>query len=407
MPFSIYTTDEVNEVAGARYHIFNYTRLEKLSEFLEEHKDKKKILILDEAHSLQSEKSKTSIIMGRMRGLFTAVFALTATPILNDIVGLYNIASFIQPGIFGKRWQFRSRYLITKAREVNRGGRKITFEEVVGYKNLEELKARVDTFALVRRKSYNLSFEYLTTVMTKEEEALYEIAAMGIMGLDDDAEEGEVKDWGPRLHDLQRVVDGVHEPRPVGELNSKEKLLVEAVEKVIGRNEACLIYVEYEDTYNRLNDVLSYRKDDIGYNNLYMITGRVPYAERVRIEKHMGKGDIVILTKAGCQSLNLQSANNVIIYDIPFSVGWFIQVVGRVARMDSEYEIQNIVLVEAKDTIDTYKRVLIQDHATLIKAVFGAETNLPDNVSEIDRKFMQQLRNKLLWKFKRRRGGTR
>lgn len=401
--FSIHTADEEVISEGARYHIFNYSKLGMLEKFLEDNKNVKKVLILDEAHALQSDTSKTSILMKRMRKEFTAVFALTATPILNDIEGLYNVAEFVKPGIFGKKWQFRSRYLITKARDVFRGGRTITFEEVVGYKNLDHLKAMVDTFALVRRKFYNLNFEYKNIKMTKEEEESYEIAAMGIMGIDEE-EDAEAKDWAPRLHDLQRVVDGVHIERSEKELNSKEKILVETITDIIQRNEACLIYVEYEDTYNRLNSVIGNLKKEIGFKNLYMITGKVPYAERVKVEKNLGKRDIVILTKAGCQSLNLQSANNVVIYDIPFSVGWFIQVVGRVARMDSEYDVQNITLIEAKDTIDTYKRMLIQEHAVLIKTVFGAETNLPDKVSEVDRKFMQKLRNSLLWKFKKKRG---
>lgn len=55
----------------------------------------------------------------------------------------------------------------------------------------------------------------------------------------------------------------------------------------------------------------------------------------------------------------------------PSSIGFFIQLLGRVCRMDSTYDAQNMYLLEVKDTVDTYKRMLIQDHTATINAIFG------------------------------------
>ena len=97
----------------------------------------------------------------------------------------------------------------------------------------------------------------------------------------------------------------------------------------------------------------------------------------------------------------MQAINNVIFYNTPFALGWFIQCVGRVARMDSKYDQQNIFILEASDTIDTYKRLLVQDHSELIRIIFGKEGNLPD-IGKLDKDVMKKYRTyfkrKLLWK---------
>ena len=87
-------------------------------------------------------------------------------------------------------------------------------------------------------------------------------------------------------------------------------------------------------------------------------------------------------------------------YNTPFATGWFIQLVGRITRMDSKYDNQNIYVLEANNTIDTYKRLLIQDHANLIEVVFGKEGSLPD-IGSMDKDAMKKYRSyfkrKFLW----------
>ena len=58
---------------------------------------------------------------------------------------------------------------------------------------------------------------------------------------------------------------------------------------------------------------------------MYYITGKVPYKKKLQVEKQLIAKDVVILTNAACQSINLQAVNNVVFYNTPFATGWFIQ----------------------------------------------------------------------------------
>ena len=102
------------------------------------------------------------------------------------------------------------------------------------------------------------------------------------------------------------------------------------------------------------------------------------------MEEQIDTGTIVLLTQAGTESINLQKANTVIFYDIPFAIQTFIQMVGRVTRMDSKYDHQDIYLIEAEGTSDTYRRILLQMNGQLINQIFGKVNTLPLEMKFID-----------------------
>ena len=132
-----------------------------------------------------------------------------------------------------------------------------------------------------------------------------------------------------------------------------------------------------------------------------MVTGKVSDKKRREAETEMRGRDIVIITKAGTESINLQQANHLIYYNIPFAIGSIIQSIGRIARMDSKYSAQYVHVIEASDTVDTYKRLLFQERKELIEDLFGPDPNLP-SMTDLDRdtimKMKQYMKNRFLWR---------
>lgn len=404
-PYSVYSVDDYQEDEGSRYHIFNHSSIRKYHDILlKVIEGKRAVLIVDEGHTLQNPQTKFTRYMQGIRDKFSCIWLLTATPLLNHMDGLYHIVNFVRKGYFGNFASFKRRFLVTRKRTVYRGNRRVEFDEVMGYRNLDKLKQLVDEISIVRNVVYNLNFYYLKTVMSEEEYPLYEMAAKGIMG--EDYDELNEKDFGPRLHDLQRVVDNSYSFREgsievvSNKISNKEKLLFRKLKEIMELGESALVYTDYSDTLERLYYLLDGLQDRIGYTNLYKITGSVNFAERRQVQDKIGNSDIVLMTKAGKQSLNLGRANHFIFYNIPFSIGYFLQSLGRITRVDTEYQNQNVYLLEVEGTIDTYKRMLVQDHAELIKNVFGDNSNLPKDTRSIDRKYINLLRRELLWKFK-------
>lgn len=399
LKYSICTTEEKAFVKGSRFYLFNYSNVDNAIKFLYKAKEANlKVLgILDEAHQLSSEKSQLATKVRAVRGLFAAVVALTATPLLNDIEGTFRLVDLIRPGYLGNLYQFRDRYLVRKERIQRVGkGRSRKVYEIVGYKNLEELKTRLDKLAIVRRLKYNLNFIYRECEMDEFEKSQYNRASAGMIDPDDTS----VKEFSARLHDLQRVADGTYDEFPKDRMYTKIKLLLQCIKEIVDRGEGCLVYTEYESTYGTLSYWIKKYQSQLGVRNIYLITGKVPQEQRVAVEKGLSPKDVVVITRAGVQSINLQAVNNVVFYNTPFAVGWMIQGIGRVARMDTKYPEQNIYILEAKDTIDTYKRILVESHAQLIEAIFGKETNLPDlrSVEAADLAALKmQFKRRFLW----------
>ena len=362
--------------------------------------------IVDEAHAAQDSNSKFYNSMMRIRPMFAVFWGATATPLKNDITGLYWMIHLVSPGYLGTWNAFKYTYLITKVNNVRqkiwKGGKHIFLdrkvEEIVGYKNVDHLKKKLEDIIIIRQLQYNLKFHYAKTKLTTEEENYYLMAGSGMFM------EEETKDvWAARLHQLQRIIDNVHESHDtnVNSMSSKEKCLMKVILDLSKKGEPILIYFDYMDALNRIKYLLNETRRFTGIKQILEVSGKVSQKQREKVEELISNNTVVLVTQAGTESINLQKANTVVFYDIPFAVQTFIQMVGRVTRMDSKFDHQDIYFIEAEGTSDTYRRILLQMNGQLINQIFGKVNTLPLELTTVDKKISKQLRNALLWSFKK------
>ena len=384
-------------------------------------------LVIDEAHSLQNPKSVFASAAWEVRCYCKKIIAMTATPLLNDIEGLFNVLHFVYPRVFQSWFKFRSRYCITQDRSIrmkNRFGavvqRNIT--EIIGFKNMEELNSILDKLIIKGCVHYNVNFNFLECDLDKECEKLYAMAAKGFFDIlyhpekvkkkktkkkEDDGSASSIaddaKDFGARLHDLQRVCDGSDDSIGENFVSNKMKLMCQTVFDIVKKNESTLIYFEYIDTLELAEKILLENKDMIGFNNVYKLTGAEKEDYRAKIESSLGLKDVVLCSQAASQSRNLQRANNIIVMNCPFSCGRVVQLCGRVCRVDTTYSSQNIYFISVKDTIDTYRTTLLKKRIGLIKLLLGDEsTGALDgcdcNYIDVDYSDTKELKKHFLWK---------
>ena len=171
------------------------------------------------------------------------------------------------------------------------------------------------------------------------------------------------------------------------------------LKRITSKNEGAVIYVDYRNTVKRLEDLLALYKEDLNINNIYVISGEVKVPERIKIEKELTKRDVVIITKAGCVSINLQAVNNIILYNVPFSQADAEQSIGRICRCNSNYKKKYVHILECDGTIDTYKRILFQQLSKLVNQIFDNQhPTLPTDLIYEDNKMRKQLKWSFLWK---------
>jgi len=384
-------------------------------------------LVIDEAHSLQNPKSVFASAAWEVRCYCKKIIAMTATPLLNDIEGLFNVLHFVYPRVFQSWFKFRARYCITQERVIrmkNRFGaviqRKII--EITGFQNMEELNGILDKLIIKGCIHYNVNFNFLDCDLDKECEKLYAMAAKGFFDIlyhpekvkkkskkkDDDLSNpaDDAKDFGARLHDLQRICD--FSDSSLQEISkdfipNKLKVMLSTVKSVMNRNESTLIYFEYIDSLELAERILLEHKDDIGFNKMYRLTGAEKESDRSKIESNLGLKEIVLCSQAASQSRNLQRANNIICFHLPFSCGKLVQLCGRVCRTDTTYNNQNIYFIYTKNTIDEYRIELFKKRIGLIKTLLGMESigtleNCDCSYIDIDYSDIKQLKKNFLWK---------
>ena len=99
-------------------------------------------LVCDEAHRLKNIKTQTYKTVKSLRPRFLNL--LSGTPVANTPVDVYALADLTEPGLLGASY----------GAFVKRFTRKGGFEgrEIVGYKDLNEVRARVKTISIRRRK---------------------------------------------------------------------------------------------------------------------------------------------------------------------------------------------------------------------------------------------------------------
>ena len=400
--YSVISTEKTFKNKNGRILLISNTCLEKAVPTLGELYKKYKILgIVDESHNgLQNRSSAMYKQFVQIRKIFCVLYFLTATSCKNNIEGMYWMISLLNPSLLGSWTNFRYNYLILNRKQITqttKKGAKVkrTIEEIVGYKNIEQLQAILNEIIIVRQREYNLEFNYHTTHLNDEETSNYLKASGGKMS-------EKAKDfWSVRLRDITFVVDNVSETIKQEEISNKEKLLLKVLLQNIRANKPTIIYCEYVSVLERLDYLIKAFRRDLGIKDTLIIKGGVSMNERKRIQNIISVDKPLLITSAGGESINLQKANAIIFYDLPYDIAKIMQIIGRITRVDTEFSKQYIDIIEAFGTTDTYKRLCMEKNMKLIESLFGKMNTLPYTTYDNEQKFMNVLRRQLLWAFTR------
>lgn len=436
LSLNMHTATLTRATISARFHVFNYSSIgsevltingtdlgtnshfEALKQLRKKHKNL--WLICDEAHHLQDPTTTQYKIIEQIRPLFIGIWFLTATPILNNIDGFYYMTELVRPKFLASNiYSFRNKYCQFSTSEfwIKKYGRAMKQEkkEVSGYKDLDILKDKFSQISIIKAKTYDYRFYYKEALLSPEAIKYYKYASAGLFSgalvskpsktsktsKITKTKKKKQNNSAARLHDLQRVVSNSHkefkfllDPEMITE---KELLLVNTIKEVIKNNEAVLIYFSYKETMERVKYILNKIKDRLNIPDIFEIHGTVDPAKRKLIEDSIKPRDVVLITSAGTESVNLQRANNLIFYEIPFPLREFIQACGRIARTNSKFNIFNVYILEAAGTIDTYKKNRILSYMNVIKTILGNKNSLPVETLILSEADKAAMKDELLW----------
>jgi hypothetical protein len=359
----------------------------------------KLVTVFDEATAFKNTATKTWQTCRFLSDRSHRCYALTATLLKNNLMEGFSIYKVVYSSVFSTKTKFMDDYCVTK-RQLVRGGRQIPI--VVGYRNLELFRMKIDPFFLGRPK-HAVSDE-LPTLITKEircelsptEDHKYSEALSGVLELGD----GEVRDYEDHkafvsLIYCQQVVNSlsllrfkadedIYNPASdafvgkVGGLSAKEEALVDLLSEELD-DEKVIVFTRFESHVARLQQVLTEAKI-----KSVRITGKEKDEERRKAQAAFqdlkSSTRVIFITAAGTEAINLQAAGAMIYFDAPWSWGDYVQGIGRMIRIGSPH--QHVVVyhliaerpsdtVTGRRTIDHYTLALLRGKKDLIDKVLG------------------------------------
>ena len=134
----------------------------------------------------------------------------------------------------------------------------------------------------------------------------------------------DVLSLAPEASDEIEIIDRIIELGKNVKTDSKAEKLKEIISKQVSKGNKVIVFTSFVETAEHLHRSIP---------NSQIATGRMPPDERrENINRFLESGNVLIGTEVIGESLNLQKANVVINYELPWSPVVFIQRVGRVYR---------------------------------------------------------------------------
>ncbi len=272
--------------------------------------------VLDEAQAIKNPATKRARAARQLKAGFRIV--TTGTPIQNNVVDLFSLFSFLNPGMLGSQKRFRENFALPIGRDGDPAARS-RLRRLIAPFVLRRLKADV-LDDLPSRTEVTLHVE-----MSAEEAALYEALRQRAMeDLEALAREREPAQEGIEsgqrrlqvLAHLTRLRLACCNPRlvhPEGPPSSKIQILATTLEELRQGRHKVLVFSQFVGHLKLIEELLA--ESGIPYQYLDGSTPAKARAERIAAFQ-AGEGDAFLISlRAGGVGLNLTAADYVIHMD--------------------------------------------------------------------------------------------
>lgn len=327
------------------------------------------IVVFDEATAFKNYRSKTWAICKELVDASEKSWAATATIIKNRLEEAYSIYKCILPGLLGGVVNFQNNFCIVRKLKLPKSRRKIPL--IVGHKNIDEFKKIIDPYFLGRAaRSVGIELPDLVSKeieleLTGIQKDKYEEALDGLLETD----EGEIKAVTKltAISYCQQIANSPHLVGVEGPSCKEEELFDLLENEFLG--EKVIFFTRFRKWVDRLEEMMKEKK-----MNPLRITGKEDAQEREENKIKFQESpdhNIIMITTAGGQALNLQSARVLIWGDLILSYGDVLQVIGRMIRFGSKHKKVLSVHLIAKDTVDEHTFKIVFPKKKLFEQVLG------------------------------------
>ncbi|AOR23853.1 DEAD/DEAH box helicase [Clostridium taeniosporum] len=316
-------------------------------------------LIIDEAQNINNPKAKVTEIVKGLKAKNR--FALTGTPVENNLTDLWSLFDFIMPGYLFSKDEFSKRFINNN--ELSKQELKVMISPYI----LRRLKK--DVIKELPDKIENKFF----VEMTENQKKLYKTYIKEIQKKLKEIDNGNNKitlfSYLTRLRQLCLDPSIIVENYDGG--SGKINIAKDLIKKAINNNHKILLFSQFTSVLNKICNELKY--EQISY--LYLDGSTSPKDRIKLVHEFNNNQDIklfLISLKAGGTGLNLTSADMVIHFDPWWNPAIEDQATDRAHRIGQRNIVQVIKLI-TKESIEEKILLLQEDKKELIEDVITGE----------------------------------
>lgn len=333
--------------------------------------------IIDEGQNIKNPLAQNTKVVKQVNARVR--FALTGTPMENNLTELWSIFDFIMPGYLYSSEVFEEKFVRKED-------------------NLEELKLLIKPFILRRTKKEvmkelpdKIEKKYLVE-MEEAQKAVYNTYAEYVRGKIADNSQGKIEIFSYLTKLRQLCLDPALIIDNYEGSSSKLEVAMDLIEEHIESSGKVLLFSQFTSVLDRIGEYL--KEKGIKYYHLY---GGTKPKERIKMVKEFNSSEdtrvFLISLKAGGTGLNLTSANLVIHFDPWWNPAVENQATDRAHRIGQRNVVEVIKLV-AKGTIEEKIVLLQEDKRELIESIITGELENSNLMNKLSKEELLSLFNR-------------
>jgi SNF2 family DNA or RNA helicase len=337
------------------------------------------MVIVDEAHHLKNRNTLNWKLVNSLKKRF--LLFLTATPVENNLMELYNLITLLKPGLLKTASEFKKEFM--------------TQGDAVSPRNRTRLRSLLDQVMIRNTRALaalNIPPRFAQTVRINpvgEELKLYEMVTSLACSINESgrrmnrmllknllAEAGSSPralsltlrrlleredDWLSEFRDRIEVIRNLC--RSITGETGKNKALGKLLKKTRGKK---IVFVKYIGSMDEISDYLS-------WHEVSFVTFHGSMSNRKKdeaIESFRDEKDILITTEIGGEGRNLQFCHQMINYDLPWNPMKIEQRIGRIHRLGQQNEVM-IYNFCGKGSMEEYILEILDKKINMFEMVIG------------------------------------
>jgi SNF2 family DNA or RNA helicase len=218
------------------------------------------MIAIDESTTIKNHKAKRTKALMKIAAGFKYRRLLTGSPVTKSPMDIYSQCEFLRPGLLGfeSYYAFQGRYAVVQRRTMGAAA----FQQIVGFRNLDELTQRIDMFSfrVLKKDCLDLPDKIYTARyvgMTPQQFEMYEQIRRHAMVLLDSGEMSTAPAVITQMLRLQQIMSG-HLKTDDGDMLYFPSKRMEALEEIINEhNGKAIIWSRFRYDIIQITEMLN------------------------------------------------------------------------------------------------------------------------------------------------------